>query len=189
MFIRRGQKRAFTLTHLVLLLSAVALIASGVLFTGSYLKMQTPDVPNEFVPVKVTCAVEEVFDGETKKDVCIRNTGDVTGFIRAAVVFNWVREDGAVLSVKPQEGVDYSVLWSDDPAWVLGSDGFWYYTEAVPSGEPTGVLIRSLVCGDTAAEGYQLQVQILATAIQAEPSTVAETVWGVQVNGSKLTPN
>ena len=186
MFAHHAKKRAFTVMHLVLLLSALAVIASAVLFTGSYLKAKTPEVPNEFTPVQVTCQVEESFDGETKKDVCIRNTGDVAGFIRATVVFNWVAADGTVLSTAPQESVDYSILWGDS-SWMIGPDGFWYYNKAVAPQDVTTNLIRSVVCNN-APDGYQLRVQIVASAIQADPSTAAETAWGVRVNGHNLSP-
>ena len=187
MFAHHAQKRAFTVKHLVLLLSVFVLITGAISFTFGYLKARTPDVPNEFVPVVLTCQVEESFDGVTKKDVCVRNTGDVAGFIRATVVFNWVKADGTVLSATPQENIDYAILWGDT-SWVQGSDGFWYYNKAVAPQEATTHLIRSVVC-NTAPEGYQLQVQILASAIQADPSTVAETVWNARVNGHNLTPN
>ena len=198
MFTHRVQKRAFTAMHLVLLLSAIALIAGAAWFTVSYLKVQTPDVPNEFVPVEVTCEVQKVVceEGDSRDAWCVQNTGDVTAFIRATVAFNWVKVDdtdpdtasqsNVVLSASPQENVDFSILWGDT-AWVRGKDGFWYYTKAVDPEEVTSDLIRSMMC-NTAPAGYELRVQILATAIQAEPTTVVQTVWGASVNDNVLTP-
>ena len=168
---------------LILSLTAVLLVAAGSVF--GYIMAQTPEVKNTFDPVVVTCAVEEQFDGVVKQDVCIRNTGDVDAYIRAMVLINWADPDGKVLAADPVEGIDYVVQWGD-ARWVKGNDGFWYYTEKVVSQEATADLIETLTVNES-VEGYQLMVQILATAIQAEPITVVENTWGVTVDQNSIT--
>jgi len=169
---------------LLLLAAAALLLAAGGVY--AYITAQTAPVTNRFDPVEVTCQVEETFDGTVKENVCIRNTGDINGFIRAAVIVTWVDGDGKVLSTAPVEGADYTVVWGSD-LWLKGSDGFWYHSRAVAPGSATSQLIHTLTPG-TCPEGYTLQVQILATAIQADPPAAAENAWGVTVSGYTITP-
>ena len=178
--------RRFGIKQLVLLLSVVALLLGAFAATYAYLKSKTTTVIDEFIPVKVTCQVEETFDGNVKNDVCVRNTGDVNAFIRAMVIANWVDADGNVLATAPVMDTDYTVTWGDT-AWKKGSDGFWYYTKAVAPEGTTAYLINSLESGD-APNGYRLQVQILATAVQADPPKAAMEAWGATVSGNTLTP-
>ena len=183
----RQEKIKFGMKQWALILSVVCLlmaIAGGIY---AFLFAETQPITNQFDPVVVTCAVEEAFDGNIKRDVCIRNTGDIDAFIRAAVVINWVGADGKVLSTVPVAGTDYTVAWCED-GWVQSSDGFWYYRNAVASGDVTAVLIRQ-IAPVNAPEGFSLQVQILATAIQADPPAAVENAWGVSANGNALTIN
>jgi len=175
-----GKQWVLFLLVLLILLS----VAGGVY---AYVTATTGQISNRFDPVVVTCQVEESFDGAVKRDVCIRNTGDINAFIRAMVVVSWVDGNGKVLSAAPVEGQDYTVEWGSN-LWTKGSDGFWYHTSAVAPNATTGHLIRMLTPGTT-PEGYQLQVQIIATAIQADPSAAAESAWGVGVNGYVITPS
>lgn len=170
----------------VLLLAAVCLLSAAVGGVYAYLRAQTPPLTNRFDPVEVTCAVEEDFDGVTKQNVSIRNTGDIDAYIRAAVVVNRADEDGNLLTPAPLEGTDYTVTWGNSD-WVKGSDGFWYYRRAVAAGAATANLIETLT-PVTAGQGVHLQVQIVATAIQAAPATAVQEAWGVTVTGGIVTP-
>ena len=163
---------------LILSAATILLIAAGGAF--GYIMAQTDKVENTFNPVVVTCAVEEKFDGSVKEDVCIRNTGDIDAYIRAIVLINWADPEGNVLAADPVEGIDYMVQWGD-ARWIKGGDGFWYYTEKVASQATTADLIEKLTVSKN-VEGYQLMVQILATAIQADPPEVVQQVWGVNVS-------
>ena len=65
-----------------LILSAVCLLLATVGGVYAFLFAETDPLTNRFDPVVVTCAVEEQFDGNVKRDVCIRNTGDIDAFIK-----------------------------------------------------------------------------------------------------------
>lgn len=169
-----------------LLLLLLAIILSTIGGAYAYITAKTQEISNRFDPVKVTCKVEESFDGALKQDVRIRNTGDIPGFIRAVPVFNWVDSEGKILSAAPVEGTDYTIEWGSDQ-WKKGSDGIWYYAAAVAPNEMTAQLIKSVKPVD-APEGWSLQVQIFATAIQADPHTAVELAWGVQVGSQGITP-
>lgn len=180
------KKNNWNMGQRLLLLSGLCILLAAIGVTYAFLSTKTQNVTNQFDPVTVTCAVEEQFDGNVKQNVCIRNTGDINAFIRAAVVINWVGEDGKILAATPQAGTEYTVSWGDS-GWVQGSDGFWYYRNAVAAGEATPALIRQIVPVNAPA-GFSLQVQILATAIQADPPKAVENAWGVSVNGASISP-
>lgn len=180
------KKNKFGIGQWLMLLSVLCLLLSLVSGTYAFLSTKTQNVTNQFDPVVVTCAVEEQFDGSVKHDVRIRNTGDISAFIRAAVVINWVGEDGKILAAAPAVGTEYTIAWGDSN-WIQGRDGFWYCRNAVAAGDVTPELIQH-VAPVSAPAGYSLQVQILATAIQADPPKAVENAWGVSVNGSSISP-
>lgn len=64
------------------LVSVLVLIFAAVGVTVAYLQTQTEPLENQFTPAKVSCKVEETFDGNVKSNVTIRNTGDTDAFIR-----------------------------------------------------------------------------------------------------------
>ena len=73
---RRGKKIALLVLAFLLIASAAV---SGTL---AYLVADTVDVKNEFTPSNVACKVTETFDGNTKKNVNVTNTGDTEAYIR-----------------------------------------------------------------------------------------------------------
>lgn len=95
------------------------------------------------------------YEGSTKTDVTITNTGNTDAYIRAAIVGQWLDEEG-----NPVFGfTDYTAgkvilvdSWYQDQFvnetynqgkftglpgnnWVKGDDGYYYYTAIVPAGE------------------------------------------------------
>lgn len=181
---QRQNRKALTL--LVCLVILVAVTVGGTL---AYLLASTPTVKNEFTPAKVSCCVEEEpFDGTTKTNVQIRNTGNTKAYIRAAVVVTWKNEKGEIYAAVPQENTDYTITFNSHNDWFEGNDGFWYHrTEIAPCthvgdqehiGCMTGVLINSCspVDGQAPSE-YYLSVEIVASAIQSAPDSVVGTEW------------
>ena len=153
----------------------------------AYLIAKTDTLSNEFIPAKVTCSVEENFKNGIKENVQIRNTGNINAYIRAAVVVTFVSDDGKVLATTPKENEDYTITWGNSD-WHKGADEYWYYDKAVAPEEMTSSLIK------TASEifvpnGYKLNIQIFATAIQSEPETAVEEAWNVTVSNGLLIPD
>ena len=180
MFRKGKHDKAFRMTGktaLVIALSTVLLL-TAVAGTVAFIFTQTPPVSNTFTPAQVTCRVQESFSGGIKKDVCVQNTGNIPAYIRAYITVNWVSAEGYVHATSPVEATDYSMLWIAD-GWVCGTDGFWYYTQPVAPGAPTGVLLGQAQALSDGPVGCRLDVQIHASALQAEPLSVVEQVWGV----------
>ena len=174
---------------ILIIAMAFVLLGTAVGTTLAYIFDRTPSVENSFEPVYVSCAIEERFDGVTKSEVKVRNTGDINVFIRATFVAMWVADDGKVLSVAPVEGVDYAIQLGSSK-WQKGSDGFYYYTSQVAPTSATEMLIDTISVTGDAPKGYKLAVHVAATAIQAEPAGVIAETWGatVQTNGTIIAP-
>ena len=182
----------------VALVAILVLLCCAVAGTVAFLVTKTDSVVNTFTPSKVTTYVEEEFNGQTKSNVKIQNTGDIDAYIRVAVIVNWADAQGNVYGEKPVERTDYTISYNktvqaDGGQWIEGSDGYWYYTKPVaPSTEDnpqyTGVLIKSCEPAGQAPAGYALQVTILADGIQSKPDKVVNEVWKVvEVNDNQLT--
>ena len=177
------------------LVSVLFLVFAAVGVTVAYLQTQTEPLENQFTPAKVSCKVEETFDGNVKSNVTIRNTGDTDAFIRVAIVANWVQTDDndnskvtSVHAQKPVLDVDYTLTLDDvNEKWLKDSNGFYYYKNAVEPDGSTAVLIKECKpIESNAPAGYTLAVEIVASAIQASPETVAEEYWRISVEKGEI---
>ncbi len=149
--------------------------------TLAYLVVSSSQVTNTFVPGVVTCQVEESFDETTKSDVAIRNTGNVDAYIRAAVVVNWIdAQNNICAATHAAPSIGYNTT-----DWTQGSDGFWYYTDPVAPNELTANLINTATSA-AQADGCRLQIEIIASAIQAEGTGAsgAADAWGIDPTAS-----
>lgn len=176
-------KRAVTL-----LVCLVILVTASVGVTLAYLFAATDPVENTFTPAKVSCDVVESFENNVKTNVRIQNTGNTDAYIRAAIVVTWKNIDGEVHAARPVRDTDYVISLNLTDGWTEGDDGFYYYNqEVVPCTHTdetacddclTAVLIKSCQPGSgQAPEGYQLSVEIVASAIQSAPDNVVGDAW------------
>ena len=175
---------------LIISLSALLVLSVGTGAAFAYIATQTPPTENTFTPGRVECAVNEEFDGNVKSNVSIKNTGNVTSYIRAALVINWQSKTDSteILARPPKEGIDYVVIYGDS-LWIKDNDdGYWYYTQPVSPDTDTSNLITSIAPKEMPPEGYTLSVEVIASAIQAYPVTVVEQEWGVQIANGELVP-
>ena len=174
---------------LIIIVALLLAISTATGVTIAYIIADTPPVQNDFTPVFVRCEVVETFNGTTKSDVKIKNTSDINAYIRATFVVTWTNDSGNVLGQAPVLGTDYSLALGSEK-WMLGSDGFYYYTLPVSSKTSTEILISEITVIGTAPSGYSLSVHVAATAIQAEPIRAVTDAWGVQIqsNGSLIAP-
>ena len=170
----------------------IIVVLCSMLFVGTvggvwaYLTSRPEPITNTFEPAFITCEVEEQFDGEIKSDVRIRNTGNVDAFIRAAVVVNFLSADGKVLAASPVQDTDYTIVWGGGE-WNKGADGFWYCATPVTPDGVTPPLIKS-ASPISDVSGYQLDVQIIASAIQTKPDKAVAEAWGITPENGKIYP-
>lgn len=172
----------------VALVAILVLLCCAVAGTVAFLVTKTDSVVNTFTPSKVTTYVEEEFNGQTKSNVKIQNTGNIPAYIRAAVIVNWADKQGNI-SATPVEDGDYEIKYDSSNTWKKIGD-YWYYANPVAADSLTEkALIES--CAPVAGkvpEGYDLQVTILADGIQSKPDNVVKEVWKVvEVNDNQLT--
>ena len=153
----------------LLLASLILVIVLGVGVTVAFLLTNTQEVKNTFTPSEVTVDIIEEFDGETKENVVLKNTSNTDAFIRAEVSITWQTEDGNVYGTLPVAGEDYTITFADDSNWILGADGFYYYTKEVAPDGLTTALIKSCTVKKAAPmDGYSLNIDIFGAAVQAD---------------------
>lgn len=149
----------------------------------------TPEqVVNSFTPGVVTIQVDEKFDGSTKSNVRIKNTGDVPAYIRVALVPAWVDDEGNI-AAKPASlelNDDCNIAWGKvgngyEDDWFIGSDGFYYCKTVIEPDGSTPILIKSCTVKD-GEHKYDFELQVIASAVQSLPTTTVETVWPVVVD-------
>ena len=179
-----------------LAVSLALLLVFGVGGTVAVLVAKDGPLQNLFTPSRVTTAVVEDFDGTTKLNVRIRNTGNTTAWIRAAVVVTWQDGSGNVYGQLPVKDTDYAITFAEGTGWQEGDDGFFYYIKPVKSAKETstncetGVLISACTYTANAPKGYSLCVEILSSGIQSRPISVFNNHWsssGLTASADKLT--
>lgn len=144
--------------------------------------ISTPEpVVNSFIPGVVTIEVDEKFDGSTKSDVSIKNTGNVPAYIRVALVSAWVDDKGNI-AAKHASLDDCNITRGDDfdQFWFKGTDGFYYCKTVIEPEGSTPILIKSCTVKGEEHE-YDFELQVIASAVQSLPTTTVEAVWPVVV--------
>lgn len=181
---RHGRRLGFG--RQVLLLAALAVIAMGVVGgTVAYLVTKTGPVVNTFTPGVVSCKIDETFDGTTKSNVYVTNTGNTNAYIRAAIIVTWKDAAGNIAATVPAKGTDYT-LELNETDWVE-HDGYYYYKGSVAPNAQTENLIETCTAKNPYGD-YTLSVEILADAIQSTPSNAVESSWHVSISNGSVTP-
>ena len=157
---RRHKKKAVSL-----LLSIALILTLAVGGTLAYIITTSATVENRFGAGRVSSSVNE--NGQ------VTNNGNVDAYIRAAVVVNWMDEDGNVYGIKPNYSVSVKDGWEE-------TDGFYYYTTKVaPNGTTATAPVSVSVSDAPPSDAYSLCVEIVAEAIQAEGmgASSAQDAW------------
>lgn len=168
----------------ILLAAVIVLLAGAVGGTWAFLVAQSEPVQNNFTYAHVSCRIDETFDGVTKSNVKIENTGDISAYIRARIVVTWKDASGNVSAAVPVKDKDYTIAFNETN-WVHRDD-YWYCKTAIGVKEFTPALISNCAKIETAEvpEGYDLSVEILADAIQSEPASAVKEAWNVTVDAN-----
>lgn len=180
-----------------LLIAGAALsIAAAVGLTLAFM-FKKAEKTNLFIPAEVACAVREKTDGSEvtgiaavcseKSDIRVENTGNVKEFIRLRLVSYYVDSNGDIVGTVSSQ---YPALTLKN-GWITGANHTYYYPYSVEPGEATGILCEPFTLGQKLlANGktvYQV-IELIAEAVQAEPSNAAQEVWGVTVENGVVTP-
>lgn len=170
------------MSRTALVLAAVVLVLGAAIGgTVAWLAANTPGLTNTFTPGEVKCTVEESFDGTTKQNVKIKNTGNTDAYIRAKVVVTWKDAAGNVYGgATPVADTDYTITYRTS-GWIQVGD-YWYCTQPVAP-DATNNLTPELISeakpvDGKAPAGYALSIEILAEAIQSSPASAVQEAWG-----------
>ena len=163
----------------ILFIAVVMLIGAVVGTTVAFLVTETKPVENKFSYATIGTRIDENFDGTTKKDVTVTNTGDTAAYIRATYVVTWRSKVGGTVVTSVPDGYSYTLTTCTDGSWLEANDGYFYYKTAVaPNGVTEGSLLTCTVKYPEGVEPeYILSVEILAEAIQSTPESAARTAW------------
>lgn len=174
---RRGRATA-------MLLATVMLFALAVGGTIAWLTDKDRPLVNTFDPSKVTCEVQEKFDGKVKSDVNVKNTGDIDAFIRVKLVTYRTNDAGQHIG-------GTAAL----PQFTLGANwieynGYYYYTLPVaPGDKPATKLTDSMTLTESYddADGGHQSIDVMAEAIQSVPAEAVGQAWGVSIAPGSVT--
>lgn len=173
--LQRRRKRRSKKTGM-LFLSLLLVIGMVVGGTLAWLSTKSAPITNTFLPSHVSCSVKEEFNGTTKSNVNVINTGDIDAYIRVKLVTYRVNDEGDHIG-----GTAKIPPFTPGNGWVENGD-YYYYTQPVaPGTKPVDALIdritltRSYDDADDADGGKQV-IEVMAEAIQAN---------GVADNGTK----
>ena len=172
-----------------MLLATVMLFALAVGGTIAWLIDKDRPLVNTFDPSKVTCEVQEKFDGKVKSDVNVKNTGDIDAFIRVKLVT--YRTNNAGQHIGGTAALSQFTLGAN---WVE-YNGYYYYTLPVAPGDnPATKLTDSMTLTESYddADGGHQSIDVMAEAIQSVPEDAVKAAWGadfsIGADGSLIVP-
>lgn len=164
----------------VVMVSVLVLLVSVVGGSVAYLFATDSPIENTFTKSSVSCEVVEKFDGVTKEEVKIKNTGNTEAYIRAMVVVTWKDTNGNIYGgSEPVAGTDYHITFNESDWTKVGNH--WYCNAPVAKGSLTASLISTCreIATNRPSSEYGLSVEIIADALQAGPdASVVQDAWG-----------
>ena len=169
---------------MTMVIATVLLLALAIGGTLAWLSTKDGPITNTFTPSKVTCKVTESFNGETKSNVNVTNTGDTDAYIRVKLVTYRVNDEGDHIG-----GIAKIPDFTPGAGWVENGD-YYYYTQPVAPGEqPEISLIDRITLTDSYddaddADGGKQVIEVMAEAIQAngvadDGTKAVVEAWGV----------
>ena len=173
--LQRRRKRRSKKTGM-LFLSLLLVIGMVVGGTVAWLSTKSAPITNTFLPSHVSCSVAEEFNGTTKSNVNVINTGDIDAYIRVKLVTYRVNDKEQHIG-----GTAEIPDFKPGAGWVKNGDYYYYTKPVAPDEQPETSLIDSITLtgsyddADDADGGKQV-IEVMAEAIQAN---------GVADNGTK----
>lgn len=172
---RRRSARRHGGRPLALLLALILVVGAAAGGTVAWLTQTTQTENNNSSYGTVSCAINESFNGTTKSNVTVTDTGNTPAYIRAACIVNWVDAQGNIAANVP---ADYTYDLSIPGAgWTAGSDGYYYYNGVVGPDLTTEGSLLTCTSYQPADGEYTLSVKVIASAVQATPSTAVNEAW------------
>lgn len=170
----KGTARFRWRKEFVLLVSVFVMIAGVVGGTIAYLTSQSGAITNTFDMATVDCEIQG-----SGAQYTVKNISNIDAHIRAAVFVTWQDENGNIYG---QTNTGFAVSAGD--GWQSGRDGYYYSQNTVKAGQTvpgdlyvnTSDLEQSIE--DEKGKTYNLKVEVIAEAIQSEPTKAIQEAWG-----------
>ena len=182
--VRRKTYHKGRLTAMVIATAVLLALAIG----GTVAWLSTKDAPiqNKFLPSKVTCEVQEKFDGTTgeKTNVNVKNTGTIDAFIRVKLVTYRTNDQGQHIG-----GTASLPAFTLGTGWVKYGDYYYYTKPVAPNQKPETNLTNSMTLTGTYndADGGKQVIEVMAEAIQSGPAQAVGQAWGVSISPNNVT--
>ena len=181
--LQRRRKRRSKKTGM-LFLSLLLVIGMVVGSTVAWLSTKSAPITNTFLPSHVSCSVTEEFNGTTKSNVNVINTGDIDAYIRVKLVTYRVNDKEQHIG-----GTAEIPDFKPGAGWVKNGDYYYYTKPVAPDEQPETSLIDSITLtgsyddADDADGGKQV-IEVMAEAIQAngvsdDGTKAVVEAWGV----------
>ena len=161
---------------LVLLACSLTLTITLLGSVFAYMFKQTEEVTNDLVPARVSCVVQETFDGTVKSSVAVKNTGNIDAYLRVRPVSYWVNAEGNIVG-KKSSMPGFTVA----DGWIKGTNDTYYYNTPIAPGASTPNLLASSITL-ASEDGYRQVVEVFAEAIQSKPTGAVTSSWGVTLD-------
>lgn len=169
-------------------LLVLGLIGGARLLGGSLAWLQSDaDRTNTFGKGSVTTEVVESFDGSVKRDVKVKNTGNVPAFIRVALAPAW--KSGTDIAARPVQPSDYTVTLNTTD-WFRAGD-YYYHKARVPAGGLTNPLINRFELVNPPSD-LTFELQVICSGIQQDPAAAVQSAWPdvrTTADGQSIEPN
>lgn len=188
--VRRKTYHKGRLTAMVIATAVLLALAIG----GTVAWLSTEDAPiqNKFLPSKVTCEVQEKFEGTTgeKTNVNVKNTGTIDAFIRVKLVTYRTNDQGQHIG-----GTASLPEFTLGTGWMKYGDYYYYTKPVAPNQKPEANLTNSmtLVGSYMDTDGGKQAVDVMAEAIQSVPEDAVKAAWGagfsIGADGSLIVPS
>lgn len=171
-------KRRIISVFLIILILACAAVSSVIAYM--FKEAETPSIP--FVPARAECEVSESFIANTKNEMFVKNSGNVSAYVRVRFVSYWVDSDGErVYRTSPDVTFNYnSELWLKDDE----NDTYYYRFPLTVGGSTPDLLLSDIVLLEQ--DGYYQVIDVIAEAIQSEPADAASESWQVVVSADGM---
>ena len=187
--LQRRRKRRSKKTGM-LFLSLLLVIGMVVGGTVAWLSTKSAPITNTFLLSHVSCSVTEEFNGTTKSNVNVTNTGDIDAFIRVKLVTYRVNDEEQHIG-----GIAKIPDFTPGAGWVENGDYYYYTKPVAPGTKPAAALISSidLIGSYTDADGGKQAIDVMAEAIQSVPENAVKAAWGagfsIGADGSLIVPD
>lgn len=185
-----NKRRVFGAKAVAVLLALALVFAVAIGTTLSLLVWQSEEDRSSFVPADADCGIT-VENGA----YYIENNGDTDVYVRALFTVTWKTDDGEIYGkTLPVETVDYRIAINTDD-WFVGDDGFYYCRYAIAPDDRSPAFIKDFIVADSGddesesmgndvnaprfPEDYDIVLDVIAGAIQSEPSDAVEDYWNI----------